>query len=299
MTRAGTKDKAKVKAVEIFQIHFQGDQLHALDPAFIAYDNSDVYDERLEFGVFETLALRPELQKYQAWGAVSWRFGEKSGLTGKEFIQTVQAHPDVNLFYMNVAPVNEALFDSGWMQGEVSHPGLLELAEAVYSASGHDPQRVSQLESGWQFSTANYFVGTPLFWKLYLPFVRSILQVAEHHLPHHLKQRLHSNADPKGLHHGATHMPFVVERLLPLFLSTVGKKLNTHKVHLPARESELHEHIHSLRHLKDQAIEQQSAKLLQTWRRYRNLYLQQVARPAWCKKYLPWMNGPQWQHLFE
>lgn len=299
MTRAGAKAKVGTKAIEIFQIHFQGDQLHALDPAFSAYDNSDVYDERLEFGVFETLALRPALQKHQAWGAVSWRFGEKTGLVGQDLLQIVKAHPGVELFYMNVAPVNEALFDSGWMQGEVSHPGLLELAEAVYSASGHDPQWVSHLESSSQFSTANYFVGTPLFWKVYLPFVRSILQVAEHHLPLHLKQRLHTNADPKGLHHGATHMPFVVERLLPLFLSTVGKKLNTHKVHLPAREAELHEHIHSLRYLKDQAIEQQSNKLLQTWRGYRNLYLQQVARPAWCKKYLPWMNGPQWQQTFE
>lgn len=71
MTRAGAKAKVGTKAIEIFQIHFQGDQLHALDPAFSAYDNSDVYDERLEFGVFETLALRPALQKQQAWGAVS------------------------------------------------------------------------------------------------------------------------------------------------------------------------------------------------------------------------------------
>ena len=284
--------------VQVFQIHFKGDQIHALDPAFKAFDNANVDDERLEFGVFERLASKTAVQKLQAWGAVSWRFNEKTGLSGQQLLDTVAAHPDVDLFYTNVAPVNEALFDNVWMQGEVSHPGLIRVAASVLEASGHDIAHLFKPEAPSAFSTANYFVGVQGFWKLYVPFVKSVLQVADRSLSPAQKKQLHANADPKNLHHGATFVPFIVERLLPLFLATAGQELCTYKVTLPDREAELDEHVHQLRQLKEKALQEQSTLLLQTWRNYRNLYLQQVARPDWCKKHLPWMNGPRWQTGF-
>ncbi|PUE48072.1 hypothetical protein B9Z47_09570 [Limnohabitans sp. 2KL-1] len=286
------------QGVQVFQIYFKNDQLQKLDPSFIAYDNRQVDDERLEFGVFERLAQRADVKQLQAWGAVSWRFNQKTGLTGQQWLDAVTAEPGVDLFYTNVAPLSEGLYDNGWMQGEISHPGLMSVAAAVLKASGYDSGHLFQPEASHQYSTANYFVGSQKFWQLYLPFVKSTLQVAEPRVQPSIKRQLHNSADPTGLHHRATYVPFIVERLLPLFLATVGRHLRTRQVRLPAREAELNEHIRVLAQLKDKAILEQSTLLLTAWRNYRNLYLQQVARPDWCKQHLPWMNGPRWQTSF-
>lgn len=43
------------------------------------------------------------------FGALSWRFTEKTGLTGQALIEVVRSNPEVDLFYMNPFPHNEAI----------------------------------------------------------------------------------------------------------------------------------------------------------------------------------------------
>jgi hypothetical protein len=281
--------------VQIFQIFYRADQQQALEPVFVPYDNSGVKDERLEFGVFESLSKSSQTRRLSLWGAVSWRFGQKTGLTGLDLLNVIEAHPEVDVFFMNSSPINEALFDSGWMQGEISHPGLIKVAQAALAVAGHDPSLVYQPEHSSVYSTANYFVGRSAFWKAYIPFVKGILDAADQKLPEGMRRRLHSNADPKRIHHGATFIPFLVERLFPLFMQTDGRHLRSHKVLLPAREAELNVHLKLLRSMKDEAIVMQSPWLIHAWRNYRNLLLQQMAAPKWCNQHLPMMNAASWQ----
>lgn len=295
MNNRKRKTLAPQNPVCIFQIHFREDQRQSLDPAFEPFDNTGAVDERLEFGVFDRLSVDPKTKGLKAWGAVSWRFGEKTGLTGQALLETVAANPGVDVFYMNALPINEALFDSGWMQGEISHPGLTRLAAEVLRAAGYSKAVVYELEASAMASSANYFVGTPAFWRAYVPFVKSVLEAADQQLPIDMKRLLHSNADPKGMHHGATYVPFIVERLFPLFLKTAGRHLLTHKVNVPTRERALNVHLKILRSLKEQAIQGRSPWMLKVWRNYRNLYLQQTATPTWCNKHLPMMNSALWE----
>jgi hypothetical protein len=289
---------SQATGVQIYQIYYKEDQLPFLDPAFVGFDNVGVADERLEFGVFERLARSPKTRALNAWGAVSWRFGQKTGLSGQALLDVVDTHPDADVFFMNSLPINEALFDSGWMQGEISHPGLIELAQAVLEASGHESSLVYQPEHSSVYSTANYFVGRSKFWKAYIPFIRSILKAADKKLTVEMKCRLHQNADPKGVHYGATFVPFLVERLFPLFLQTAGQNLRAHRVFLPAKEAELNAHLKLLRSLKDQAIKERSEWLMTVWRNYRNLYFQQMAAKQWSDKHVPMMNLSDWHVAF-
>ncbi|MCS6764148.1 MAG: hypothetical protein MO853_09575 [Candidatus Protistobacter heckmanni] len=85
-------------------------------------------------------------------------------------------------------------------------------------------------------------------------FVRTALAAAEQVLPDAMRGLLHSRrADQRGLHGGATYLPFIVERLFPVFTQTAGAQLRGCKIALPARESEMNVHLQLLREMKDVA----------------------------------------------
>jgi hypothetical protein len=280
--------------IRIFQIHFKEDHAEHLDPSFEQYDNHGVEDETHEFAVFEK--LHAKMSKAAAkgvthWGAVSWRFKEKTGLAGDELIKLVKANPDVDVFYMNPYPYNEALFQSGWMQGHTTHPDFLKIAAGFLEAAGLDAAEINRVTGSASFSSANYFVGKAAFWDRYLPFIRGAIRRAEIKMPLALRKKLHSStADPRNLHHGSTYLPFIIERMFPAFMAAEGGGLVARKVALPAREKELNEHLKSLRQMKDAAIKGKSEWLLKIWMNYRNLYLQSVCPKDWCAKYLPALN---------
>lgn len=273
---------ARDAAVQVFQIYYRDDQLQHLDPAFLPFDNRGVQDEWLEFGVFLRLSRLSVLQSLRHWGAVSWRFGEKTSLTGRALLDAVAAEPTVDVFYLNPYPEHEGLFQSSWVQGAVSHPGLLGLAQQVLSAGGLDPLEILRVAPASDFSAANYFVGNETFWSLYLPFVQTLIKRADQRMAPQWQRMLHSReADVRGLHQGATFLPFVVERLLPVFLRTAGQALTVRKIKVPAKEALLNLDLQYLRSLKDTALEHQNPQLLGAWQRYRDLYLERITKPQW------------------
>jgi hypothetical protein len=290
-TKAANEPTLSSPSVQIFQIHYKGDQKEHLDPAFTEFDNKKGEAETHEFAVFEALTKTKQAKEADYWGAVSWRFGEKTGLKGEQLLKIVRNNPAADVFYMNPYPYNEALFQSGWMQGETVHPDFLALAEKVLVAAGFDANEVHRVTNSAGFSSANYFVGNQKFWAAYIPFVQTLLAGAEKKLPASVLKILHSSkADPRNLHNQSTYVPFIVERLFPLFMSTAGKSLAAAKVALPEQEKKLNEHLRKLREMKDTAVKGKSEWLLRAWMNYRNLYLQSAAPKDWCQKYLPVLN---------
>jgi len=285
---AGVAAPSKIK---IFQIHFKGEQAEHLDDAFEHYDNQGVMAETQEFEVFNKLYDSTQTKGLAHWGAVSWRFTEKTGLTGQALLDQVAAHPDVDVFYMNPYPYNEALFQSVWMQGETTHPDFLSIAEQFLMAAGFNADEVLRIDNSASVSTCNYCVGSPAFWQLYIPFIEGVLKRAEAKLPRALRARIHSpEADVKSLHHGSTYIPFIVERLFAVFMRSEGRGLKARKIPLPAQEAKLNEHLRSLRMLKDAAVAGKSKVLYAIWANYRNLYCQAAFKPYWTQKYLKTLN---------
>jgi len=273
--------------IRIFQIYFEGWQRELLDPAFYPLDNSRGTSELMEFNVFEQLQRNAATQGATLWGALSWRFAEKTGMQGAELVKQVVDHPGYDVYFCNPHPYNEALYHNMWVQGEVSHPQFLELVRLFYAAAGLDDKELKTIETSGNFTAANYFVASPRFWDLFIPFVKRTLVAADKALDPKVRDLLHSKvADDKGLHAGATYIPFIVERLFTTFMRSEGKALKSYKVALPERERELNVHLKLLREMKDVAHRTQSAWLAACWVNYRNLYLSQTNGKEWCEKYL-------------
>ena len=275
-------------SMRIFQIYYENWQRDLLDPNFSGLDNSKATSEMLEFAVFDQLSKSEQTKDAALWGALSWRFSEKTGMSGTDWVKSIEAHPGQDVYFCNPFPHNEALFHNLWFQGETSHPQFYALSQAVFKAAGLPLEELTSIHSSEQFSAANYFVGTPKFWAAYLPWVNNVLSQANKKLPPNARDLLHSKqADERGIHHGATYVPFIVERLFPVFMKTAGKNLKSYKIALPERERELNVHLKLLREMKDVAHRTKSAWLAVCWANYRNLYLTQVSGKEWAKKYLP------------
>ncbi len=279
--------RALKSPIRIFQIYFEAWQRELLDPAFYPLDNSRGSSELMEFSVFEQLQKNPATEGATLWGALSWRFGEKTGMLGNDWVKQIVDHPGYDVYFCNPHTHNEAIFHNMWLQGETSHPNFVEISKAFFQAAGLDDKEITSIHPSSIYSAANYFVATPQFWALFIPYVRKVLVAADRKLPPRVRDVLHSKvADDKGLHGGATYIPFIVERLFGLFMRTEGKNLKGYKIALPERERELNVHLKLLREMKDVSHRTQSAWLAACWVNYRNLYLSQTNTKAWCDQYL-------------
>lgn len=284
---ASNPPRALNSPIRIFQIYFEPWQRELLDPAFYPLDNSRGTSELMEFSVFEQLQRNAATQGASLWGALSWRFGEKTGMQGAEWVKQIVDHPGNDVYYCNPHPLNEALFHNMWMQGETSHPQFLEITKAFFAAADLDDKEITTVQATGSFAAANYFVASPKFWERFIPFVRKVMAAADKRMPPALRDLMHSRmADDRNLHPGATYVPFIVERLFPVFMRSEGKDLKAYKIALPERERELNVHLKLLREMKDVAHRTQSAWLAACWVNYRNLYLSQTNGKAWCEKYL-------------
>jgi len=273
--------------IRIFQIYFEAWQRELLDPAFYPLDNSRGTSELMEFAVFEQLQKNAATQGASLWGALSWRFGEKTGMVGNDWVKQITDNPGFDVYFCNPYPANEGVYHNMWLQGEVSHPAFIEICKAFFVAAGLDDKELTSIHSSNNFSAANYFVASPKFWELFIPYVKRVLVAADKKMNPQIRDILHSKvADDKGIHAGATYVPFIVERLFPTFMHTEGKDLKGFKITLPERERELNVHLKLLREMKDVAHRTQSAWLAACWVNYRNLYLSQTNSKAWCEKYL-------------
>jgi hypothetical protein len=275
----------------VFQIFFDPGQRSALDPAFVSYDNASRTTERLEFDVFQRLAASASVQTLTHWGAVSWRFFEKTGLRGRELLNLVRESPEVDLWYCNPYPYLEALFPSYWYQGHTTHPGLRDVASAFFEAASLPSEDLLRLEAADCFSAANYFIGSPRFWASYLPFISSALDAADRNMTPAARARLRSpEADPKGWHHGAGYLPFIIERLLPTFLRGPGAHLVTRRYAVPREEAKLNDELRRLRAMKDQAVAQRSDIVAREWMELRNRYVRPRCQADWWAEFGDFLN---------
>lgn len=276
------------QTLAVYQIYFEASQRAGLDPDLIPFDNAGHDDHLREFAVFERLAKDEGVRLAPLWGAMSWRFGKKTGLSGQALRKVIEQHPGCDLYYCNPFPEHEALFANGWQQGITAHPAFAELCGAVFKASGLDPRELKTIQPSTAFSACNYFVASPAFWSGYLPWVRDHIDRARAKLPKNVLNVLDSpQSDPRKQHAGSAYWPFIIERLLPQYLRSAGKDLKVHKYALPAAEARLNTHLQRLREMKDVAHRSHSPWLYACWLNYRNLYLLQTSGSDWSKRYLP------------
>jgi len=280
-------------AVRVFQIFYDAQQRPLLDPAFEPYDNRGDAHPLLEFNVFRKLARSPQAAGARLWGALSWKFQQKTGLTGMELLRLIDANPGFDAYYCNPHPDTESLYPNLWMQGETSHPNFLLLCTEFFQAAGLPVQVLDEIQPSNAFASTNFFIATPAFWEKYLAFVEGAIARAEDRLSPTARKMLYSDAaDQRAMHARASYMPHIVERLFSLFLATEGSGFKAYKYAANPRAA-AQAHLRLLREMKDVAHRTRSAWLAACWLNYRNLYLSNVHDRAWLEKYLKTVTPTQ------
>ena len=289
------KAKSVAKAVpapapaklRLFQIYFRTDQRAALDPAFEPYNNQGDESPLLEYNVFRKILQSGQVQGAELWGALSWKFQDKTGLTGTDLRAIIAAHPGHDVYYCNPHPEFEALYHNLWLQGEPSHPNFLVLCREFFEAAGIPLDNLKAFVPSNLFASANYFVASPKFWADYVLFIDAVLAKADSGMSKTAKAMIYSSAaDSKGAHAGASYLPFIVERLFAVFLANNLKKYSAFKYALPTLDEKLNVHLKLLKQMKDVSFNTKSLWMASCWVNYRNLYMSNAFGADWCKKHL-------------
>ncbi len=273
--------------LRLFQIYYRPEQRAALDPAFEPYNNQGDNSPLLEYNVFRKLLQSEQLKGAELWGALSWKFREKTGLSGTDLRTVIATNPGHDVYYCNPHPEFEALYHNLWLQGEPSHPNFLVLCREFFEVTGIPLGNINAFVPSSLFASANYFVATPRFWAAYIRFVDTVIAKAEAGLSKTAKAMIYSSAaDRKSMHAGASYLPFIVERLFAVFLASNLKALSAYKFALPAKDEKLNVHLKLLKQMKDVSINTKSLWMATCWVNYRNLYMSNTYGADWCKKYL-------------
>jgi hypothetical protein len=204
---------------KIFQIYFKPELKLECDPLFTPLDNTanprpelrewDVWDREHENILNENLDL---------WGYVSWKFKEKTGLTGAQVMSWLADNPGYDVYLLNPCIVNEALFANSWEQGDMHHPNISAIGNTFLTKIGYkDIDVKSMLLDRNTTVFANYVVGSRVFWSGFMEFSRRLFTEAE--LDPEFKQQVFG-AGLSNYAHDQTlpNFTFLIERLLPTYI---------------------------------------------------------------------------------
>ena len=200
----------------IFQIFYQPTQIDHLEDAFIPYSNiENSRPEWCEYYIFR--------KEYQAGtcdhgitGFVSWKFRQKTGMSGEAFCSWVEAHPGYDVYFVNPFPrLTKRWMPNVWNQGDQCHPGITQIAQSLLDRLGYKI-KLRHLRMGENhIAYCNYWAGTPQFWQRYMQFCEPIYDLIENGLSHDERAVLLKRADRYS---DSCYLPYIFERLFPTLL---------------------------------------------------------------------------------
>jgi hypothetical protein len=204
-------------AVRIHQIFYADEQRAALDPAFIPYDNrTNPRPEWREYHVFRTEWLAGRCAADDVTGFVSWKFGAKTGVAGRAFVELIERHPGHDVYFVNPSRVEPRPFTGIWQQAEVHHPGIIGLAQRIFDAVGVAVDLATLEQPREQILFCNYWAGTRRFWDDYMAFCEPVHRQILSGLDAADRALIWSRADREI---DAPYVPFIMERLVSTFLA--------------------------------------------------------------------------------
>lgn len=266
-------------SIKIFQIYFKPEQLATLDPAFVPLDNTvNLKPELREWAIWEQEYERICAEGLDYWGFVSWKFKEKTNLSGEQFLSFITNNPGADLYFVNPCIVNEAVFANSWEQGDIYHPNISTIGNSFLTKIGYEDVDVRNMLLDRNCTMfANYIVGSRAFWDKFMTFTRKLFTEAEKDpvFKHQVFGAGLSNyAHDKTL----PNFTFLIERLIPTFIdlekiSTLAYQYTSET--LPEKYKPYLGDIRALSSLKVLINEHDSDELYHIWNHYRNSLLQQ------------------------
>ena len=126
-------------STSIFQIYFKEELKEHLDPDFVPMDNTDNPNPELrEWDKWNREHDNIKKQGLDYWGFVSWKFQEKTGLSGRQVLDFIEANPGRDVYLFNPCILNEAVFANSWEQGDMYHPNISDSGEICVNSLKKD-----------------------------------------------------------------------------------------------------------------------------------------------------------------
>jgi hypothetical protein len=258
-----------MSAIRIHQIHFRPEQKAHLEPAFIPFDNAaSPAPEQMEYRVFRDGYQRGLTREADYTGFVSWKFRQKTRVTGDVFVDFIRDNPGYDVYFINPFPA-ELLWRNVWVQGETFHPGLLGFAQTIFDRLDYDIRLASLDNLADTAAYCNYWVGSSEFWDRYMEFTEPIYDHLVNDLSAAERELLWSRADRQI---EASYFPFIFERMFSTLLASDSSiKAHAYRYSEPALRARFQPHIADMilaaYDLEDESYEEASKRLLSSLRR--------------------------------
>jgi len=162
---------------KIFQIFYDEETKKKIDPHFLQFDNSKVKDTWYEYSVIRNIFLREKFNDNTYLGFFSPKFFEKTGMSGKDVVDVISnLSSDIISFSSRFSRI--ALFQNSFLQGEFYHPGLVTLAQKLFSKLKIFIELNQLYQDKSRIIYSNFFVAKYSFWKLYFEISEKIYKIA-------------------------------------------------------------------------------------------------------------------------
>ena len=263
---------------KIFQIYFKPELKDKCDPAFVPYDNTaNPNPELREWDVWNRFYNSSDAKELDMWGFVSWKFQEKTNLTGQQFLDFVNTNPGYDVYFVNPCIINEAVFLNSWEQGDMHHPNISDIGNKFLTKLGYQDVSVKDMVLDRTCTMfANYIVGTKEFWDSFMQFSSQLFTEAEKDAE--FKHQVFG-AGLSNYAHDRTlpNFTFLIERLIPTFIDLKGFKSlpysytaeTLHEKYKPYAND-----LMALSNLKMLTNRYESDELYAIWDHYRRDFLQ-------------------------
>jgi len=265
--------------MKIFQIYFKPELIVYCDPHFVPLDNTaNPRPELREWDVWDREYDQLMASDLEYWGFVSWKFKEKTNLTGQQVYDFINAYPGQDVYLLNPCILNEALFANSWEQGDFHHPNISAIGNKFLKKVGYGDVDVRLMLLDRNTTVfANYVVGSRKFWTKFMEFSRKLFTEAE--ADPLFKQEVFGAGGSNYAHDKSLpNFTFLIERLIPTFielegLSAVGFKHSPDT--LAMKYQPYADDIMALSDLKVAVNRYSSDELYDIWNFYRHKFLGQ------------------------
>jgi hypothetical protein len=265
--------------IKIFQIYFKPELKIHCDPNFVPLDNTaNPRPDLREWDVWNREYDSLIASDLEYWGFVSWKFKEKTNLTGQQVYDFINAYPSQDVYLVNPCIVNEACFANSWEQGDLYHPNISEIGNKFLKKIGYGDVDVKGMLLDRNTTVfANYVIGSRKFWTKFMEFSRKLFTEAD--ADPVFKQEVFGAGGSNYAHDKSLpNFTFLIERLIPTFielekLSAVGFKHSPDT--LSIKYQPYADDIMALSDLKEAVNRYNSDELYDIWNFYRHKFLQQ------------------------
>lgn len=267
------------KNTKIFQIYFKSELKEHCDPAFDPLDNTkNPRPELREWDVWDREHSKRMKSKLTHWGYVSWKFKEKTNLTGEQVFNFIDDNPGYDVYLLNPCILNESLFSNSWEQGDLYHPNISDIGNSFFKKLGYEDVDVKGMMLDRNKTVfANYIVGSREFWDKFMEFTRKLFAEAEKD-PEFKTQVFGAGLSNYAHDKSLPNFTFLIERLIPTYLEleNINSIGFTHTPDtLPSKYAPYFDDIRVLSDLKIMVNRYSSDELYDIWNFYRHKWFHQ------------------------